>query len=364
MGLPEAGIERRMSGTPEIIDAYKRGVRSRAVFNAALILVIPLLMLAATTLGAASVGPVESIRAALFPFFRFEEVTDLQKVVVLQLRIPRIIMAVITGASLGVAGAVMQGMLRNPIVSPYTLGISNGAAFGAAVAIAMGVGVLPIRSYLIIANAFVFSLITILVVYGISRLRGASTETLILAGVAIGSLFAALISALRYFSDDDELREITFWLMGGLNTVRYEYIFILVPVVVVLTSLCVKFSWDLNVLSAGEDVAKSIGIDVKRIRVLVLMCSSLLTGSVIAFTGVIGFIGLVAPHMCRIIIGNDHRFLIPSSGLMGALVLLVADTVCRTVIQPAEIPVGILTSVIGVPFFLYLLIRKKRRWWQ
>jgi len=189
-------------------------------------------------------------------------------------------------------------------------------------------------------------------------------ETLILAGVAMGYLFSAAISLLKYVSGHEELREIVFWLMGGLYTARWENVIILIPAVLFFTLLLMRYSWDLNAMSAGEEVASSLGINVNRVRIICLSLSAVLTASVIAFTGIIGFIGLVSPHVCRLLIGSDHRYLIPCSGLIGALVLLVSDTACRTMISPTEIPVGIVTSFIGVPFFLYLLVSRKRRWWQ
>ncbi|MDD2637597.1 MAG: iron ABC transporter permease, partial [Methanothrix sp.] len=218
--------------------------------------------------------------------------------------------------------------------------------------------------YIIVINAFFFSLLTMAVVYGISRIKGTSVETLILAGVAMGYLFSAVISLLKYTSGHEELREVVFWLMGGLYTARWENVIILIPAVFFLTVLLMRYSWDLNAMSAGEEVAVSLGINVNRVRVTCLTLTTILTASVIAFTGVIGFIGLVSPHVCRLLIGNDHRYLIPCSGLIGALLLLASDTACRTMISPTEIPVGIVTSFIGVPFFLYLLVRRKRRWWQ
>jgi len=152
--------------------------------------------------------------------------------------------------------------------------------------------------------------------------------------------------------------------MGGLYAAKWQTIIILFPIGTIFTLLSMTYSWDLNAMSAGEEVAASLGINVKKVRGICLILSSILTASVIAFTGIIGFIGLVSPHICRLIVGSDHRFLIPSSGLMGAIILLVSDTACRTIIQPTEIPVGIMTSFIGVPFFIYLLMKKRRRWWQ
>ncbi len=351
----------------EVFDAeevYARASWKKTLFTLVLLGSVLAVAVFATTMGAASLGMGESFGAVLAEFLPVEEVSTFAQVVVLQLRLPRILMAIITGISLGVAGAVMQGVLRNPLVSPYTLGLSSGAACGAAIAIVLGVGVFGTGRYIIVINAFFFSLLTMAIVYGISRMRGTSVETLILAGVAMGYLFSAVISLLKYVSGHEELREIVFWLMGGLYTARWENVIILIPAVLFFTMLLMRYSWDLNAMSAGEEVASSLGINVNRVRIICLSLSAVLTASVIAFTGIIGFIGLVSPHVCRLLIGSDHRYLIPCSGLIGALVLLVSDTACRTMISPTEIPVGIVTSFIGVPFFLYLLVSRKRRWWQ
>ena len=345
-------------------EIYTRLTRRKTLFILGLLVVLVALSIMATTMGAASLSAGESLRTILSQIIPITATSELAETIVLQLRLPRILMAVITGLSLGVAGAVMQGVLRNPLVSPYTLGLSAGAACGAGIAIALGVGIFGAGRYIIVGNAFIFSLLTMLLVFVISRIRGTAIETLILAGVALGYLFSAVISILKYVSDEEALREIVFWLMGGLYTARWETVVLLLPVISIIIMLAMRYSWDLNVMSSGEEVAISLGVKVGRVRIISLTLSALLTACVIAFTGIIGFIGLVSPHICRAILGSDYRFLIPASGLMGALILLISDTACRTLIQPTEIPVGILTSFIGVPFFLYLLMRKRRRWWQ
>lgn len=328
--------------------------------------------LAATSVGAASVGMKEAfsvIVSKILPFSPPAYVTTLDETVIFTLRLPRVLMAIITGISLAGAGAVMQGILRNPLVSPYTLGLSSGAAFGAGLAIVLGVslfgvGFLAFGKYLVVINAFIFGLLTMLLVYGIARLKGMAPETLILAGVAIGYLFSAMVSGLKYISDEGQLHEIVFWLMGGLWAADWKTVGLLFPISFGSLVLMIKYAWDLNALSAGDEVAVSLGIDVNRVRIICLVLASLVAASSIAFTGIIGFIGLVAPHISRIIIGSDHRFLIPCSCLMGAVLLLGSDTLARTVISPTEIPVGIITSLIGAPFFIYLLIKKRRRGWS
>ncbi len=359
--IPDTELE--LSGEEQAY--YSRYTARKTVFLFALLAVLLVAGAATAAIGAANLKAIHVFQI-LLRLVRGDS-TDIDQftyTVVVQLRLPRICMAMLTGIALGSSGAVMQGVLRNPLVSPYTLGLSSGAAAGAALAIVLGVTATGLGHYLVIVGAFVFALLTMAVVFALSRIRGTSTETLILSGVALGYLFSALVSALKYFSTNEALREIVYWLMGGIYATRWNTVFILTPLVIPCTVFAIRLAWDLNALSAGEEVATSLGVNVHRVRRWGLLLSSVLTASVISFTGIIGFIGLVAPHICRLIIGSDHRYLIPTSGLMGAMVLLVADTASRTMIRPTEIPVGVLTAFIGVPFFLYLLSQKKRRWWN
>ena len=295
------------------------------------------------------------------------EYSMLTETIVLNLRLPRIFLAVLGGFSLAGSGAVMQGVLRNPLADPYMLGISAGASLGAALAVVLEANILkglglPVV-YVMIGNAFVFGLLTMLIIYGIASLKGAAPETLILAGVALGYLFSAGVSLLKYVSSHEQLRELSVWLMGGLWGATWQAVLILLPITLISIVLLMRYAWDLNALSAGEEVAANLGVNVPVLRRNCAILASLLASATVAFTGIIGFIGLVAPHICRFIIGNDNRFLIPCSCLMGGLLLLAADTVSRTIISPTEIPVGIITSLIGVPFFLYLLFKQERQWW-
>jgi iron complex transport system permease protein len=353
-----------MSSIEKVRSVYRAVTRKKAAFLVFLAAGILVAAIVAASVGASSLSVLGAFRAILGRFFQIPADTRFASVVVWQLRLPRISMALLTGFSLGIAGALMQGVLRNPLVSPYTLGVSSGAAFGAAIAIVSGISIFGTLNYAIVGNAFIFSILTMVLVYGISRLRGTATETLILAGVAIGYLFQALISALRYLSDNEQLRELTFWIMGGLYEAMFSTVLLVLPLVAVLGVIALRFAWDLNALGAGEEVARSLGVRVERLRITGLIVASFITATVISFTGIIGFIGLVAPHLCRMVVGNDHRYLIPCSGLSGALILLLADTLARTVAAPLEIPVGIMTAFIGIPFFLYLLIRRRRKWWQ
>jgi iron complex transport system permease protein len=257
----------------------------------------------------------------------------------------------------------MQGILRNPLVSSYILGISSAAGFGAALAIVFGVGVISIfGGYLVVGNAFFFCLIAMVIVYLIARVRGMSSETVILAGVAVGLLFSSLLSLIQYVTPQEKaLQAIVFWLMGGLHTANWDNILVCLPLVAITMVLMVFQSWNINIMSMGEDVATSLGVNSKRVLSINMILETLATASIIAFTGIIGFVDLVAPHIARMLIGNDHRYLIPCSMLVGSLTLLVADTVGRLILMPTELPVGIVTSLLGVPFFIYLLVNKRRQ---
>lgn len=282
--------------------------------------------------------------------------------IVLNIRLPRVVFASLGGMGLALCGAVMQAVLRNSLASSYTLGVSSAAGFGAALAIGFGWGIWG-GKYVIVGNAFVFGMLSMALVYGIARLKSAGAGTLILAGIAVSYLFAALIALVKYVVEHDVLAGIVFWLLGGLHLANWENVAILLPLVVLPSLwLILRYPWDLNAMSSGDEVAISLGVDPERTRIVVLSLAALITSSVVAFSGVIGFVCLVGPHMARMLIGSDHRFLLPFSCLTGALLLLGADTLGRTIIQPTELPVGIVTALLGVPFFLHLLLRSKGYW--
>ncbi len=292
-------------------------------------------------------------------------------------REPRILLCIFTGIALGASGTVMQSLLRNPLVSPFTLGVSSAASFGAAMAIAFGsaifgsayYGVLDVmgitfsaKTLITILFAFFFGTLSMALVLIISKNNIASQSVLVLSGVVVGYLFQAGVSFAKYISDDTALREIVNWLMGGMWGATWSSIFFIVPIVLVGFFLLERRAVDMNTMSGGDDVAKSLGIEVHKIRRDLLIVCTLITSACLAFTGVIGFIGLMAPHICRILIGNDNRYLIPASALMGAIILLLSDTVARILMSPQEIPVGILLYLIGGVFFIWLVSRKNGRY--
>lgn len=338
----------------------------KMVFPVAGVVMLSAAVLVSVSLGAAGLTSgqvIEAILGRMLPFLHIE-VLPLADAVVWTLRLPRTVTGIVAGAGLAVAGAAMQGILRNPLVSPFTIGISSGAGFGAALAFVIGVGVVGAGKYMVIGNAFFFSLLAAVMVYGLARLRGTSPETLILAGIALMYLFSAATSMLQYVATEEKLQGVVFWLFGSLGAASWTDIGVISLVFFTCLPFLIRLSWDLNTLSAGDEVALSIGINAAKVRFIVMMLASLITATIICFTGIIGFVCLVAPHITRMLIGSDHRYLIPFAAIVGALLLLVADTIGRNILAPAEVPVGIITAFIGVPMFIYLLLSRRRSYFQ
>jgi iron complex transport system permease protein len=358
-----------MSTAAELKHLYNKGKKRKTLVLLSLFVALLVSMVFSISLGAASPGFVEALQvifSKLFPFLNIGPLSPITQTIVLDLRLPRIILAILAGAGLAAAGATMQGTLRNPLVSSYVLGISSAAGFGAALAIVFGVSVLSIfGGYIVIVNAFLFSVLAMGIVFMIARVRGMSSETVILIGVAVGFLFSALLSLIQYVAPQYQaINAIVFWLMGSLTSATWQSILVVLPIVVVTVLLMTQQSWNINVMSMGEDVATSLGINSKRVLTTNMVLETVATASIIAFTGVIGFVDLIAPHIARLIIGNDHRFLIPCSALVGAFLLLCSDTVARLVLAPTELPVGIVTSLLGVPLFINILVSKRRQSWR
>ena len=282
--------------------------------------------------------------------------TDAMEKTVVGIRLPRVLMACMVGCSLSAAGATFQGVFRNPMASPDILGASSGAAFGAALAILLGVS-----ARLITAFAFVGALLTVLLVFLIAqRASGMRVVNLILAGIMIGSLFSAGTSYLKLVADpSNQLPAITYWLMGSLSGVRLSHLpTAAIPMTIGLVPLLL-LRWRLNLLSLGESEARALGVRTDLLRAVLILCATLITAASISVSGVIGWVGLVIPHLSRKLIGSDHRGLLPCSMLTGGAFLLLVDDVSRNLLA-TEIPIGILTAVIGAPFFIFLLLRKEK----
>jgi iron complex transport system permease protein len=297
--------------------------------------------------------------------------SETSEIVIWNIRLPRVAAAIVAGAGLAVAGCVMQNILRNPLADSFTLGISQRSAFGAAFAIVvLGVGsiqtsstdsVLISNPYIVTISAFAFSMVATTVILFLASLVGVTPEAMILAGVALGSLFTAATTLIQYFAEDVQIAAIVFWTFGDLGRASWRDAGIIAVLVVLAIIYFMLHRWDYNALASGEETAKGLGVDVHKLRLGGMAISSLISAVAVAFLGIIGFIGLVAPHMMRRLIGGDHRFLIPGSAVMGCLLLLAADTLARTLIKPIILPVGAITSFLGAPLFLYLLSRGFKR---
>lgn len=336
--------------------SYERKKYKNLLILIGLSVLLVLVTIMSISIGASSVNSSKVIEVVMSLFNSDYTVSKIDEIVVLNIRLSRVFVAIFAGIALSNAGLLMQGIFQNPIVSPYTL----GAAFGAALSIVMGAKLSFLGNYRVPVFAFIFSVITMLMVYGVALVAKNSSKTLVLSGVAIGYLFSAMVSFIKYVSDSNELPEIVFWMMGGLAGIPWESIALIAIVVIISVTIMMRFAWDLNVMSAGEELAISLGVNFNKIKNISIILSTLMTAVAVAFTGIIGFVGLIAPHISRIIIGSDYRYLIPASSLIGALLLLISDTIARNIIAPTELPVGIITSFIGVPFFLYLIIKQKR----
>lgn len=332
---------------------YKAGNRAKTILMFSLILLACVVAATGLAVGASDIGPWQAFAALFKDSGRVHDI-------VWMLRLPRVVLAALVGFGLGLAGAVFQAILRNPLASPFTLGIGSGAGFGAVSMIIFFGG---FETYRVAGGAFVFALLSALLILGIARMKNASSETMILAGIAQMFLFSSLTSLLQYMGTMEQVHEIVFWFFGSLSKAGWPEIGLAAVMILVPFPILLYRSWDFNLLAAGDESAKALGVNVERLRIAAVLAASLMTAGCICFTGVISFVGLVAPHITRMLIGGDYRFLLPISGLLGAVLLLAADILGRTVWSPQVLPIGIVTSIIGVPFFFYLLLKKSREYW-
>jgi iron complex transport system permease protein len=333
--------------------------------------VIALILLALFAVLGVSVGsvniPASQVARLLFaritPFGWFDasDITPSQQAIIWQLRAPRVVVAALVGASLSAAGALMQGLFRNPLASPDIIGTSAGGALGAVIAMATGLAMREMSA--LPAFSFTGSLLALFAVYALTT-RGGRTPaaTLLLAGVALSSLFAAASSFLISMSwvRWEVAQEITFWLMGGLDNRQWAHCLMILPCAVAGLGLAISRCRELDLLLAGEETALALGVEIEKTKRLLLIDAALLTGASVAVSGVIAFVGLIAPHSARLLVGPSHRRLLPASSVLGAIFLLAADLLARTVIRPEEIRLGIVTAGCGAPFFLFLLLRRRR----
>ncbi|MCS7102317.1 MAG: iron ABC transporter permease [Candidatus Korarchaeum sp.] len=338
---------------------YSRIILRRISFLITCLILLFALFGLSISVGSADLS-LREVYAALLKGILLEdlEVSELAETVVWHLRLPRALMAALCGAVLSMSGCVVMAVLRNPLATPYTLGVSSGAGLGAAIAIILG-GRILLGTPIIVGNAFVLSLIPILIILLVSK-RGwtSSPETMILMGVAMSYIFSATNTLLQFIAESEAVRTTVFWLVGDLSRAAWWQVPYTAGVMILSLLIYERFAWDLNAMKMGDETAKGLGIDVDNVRRLILMTACLSTATVVSFTGAIGFICLLAPHITRIVVGEDEQYLIPISGVFGADLLLISDIIARKAVAPIMLPVGVITALLGGPMLLYLLLRR------
>ncbi|MDP2872773.1 MAG: iron ABC transporter permease [Bacillota bacterium] len=361
--------QRRQPSTSEHEHAAAQGpfARNRRLLAAALLILLPSAVVLAVSVGAVRIPPREVVAAVVRGLSGLVGATPVglpeppvQDAIILQLRLPRVLLAALCGAALSLAGVAFQAVFRNPLADPYMLGASSGAALGAAAAVLAGLTFGTLGGAAVPACAFVGALTAVALAYGLARrASGTSTLGLLLAGVVVGSWAASALSLLIYFSGRF-LAQIVFWLMGGFGAATWRSIGAALPYMTVGGAVVFGRARDLNLLVMGDETAMGLGVDAERSRRWLVAGASLLTAAAVAVSGPIGFVGLLVPHLVRFLVGADHWHLLPAAAGAGALLMVLADTVARTVLAPTELPVGIVTALCGGPFFLWLLTRRAR----
>jgi len=331
----------------------------RSGLNYKILLLLLIFLLLVVFLVSVAVGryplSVDAVFGALFLHDSSEPVVNN---IIFNIRLPRVIAAMLVGAALAVSGAAFQGLFKNPLVSSYQLGVSSGAGFGAALAIILAGSTVIVQS-----SAFIFGVVAVAASFAMSRIyKGSSALTLVLSGIIVGSFFSALVSLMQYLADPLEtLPVIVFWLMGSLASVTADTVRVAAPVILIGIIGLVLVRWRINILSMGEDEARALGIDLRILVTIIVACCTIATASAVCISGIVGWVGLVIPHIGRMLVGPDYKKLVPVSALIGACYLVVIDDISRSLIE-GEIPLGILTALVGTPFFAYLLWKSKTSW--
>jgi iron complex transport system permease protein len=339
---------------------YSKYIGRKVLFIAVCAVALLVITLVALSIGSANLSLSEVLRQIAS-----------QSGIAWSIRLPRVLVAVIAGAMLAIAGAVMQCLLKNPLSEPYTLGLSQASAFGAAFAIVvLGAGSLYSNSkdaviisnqYTVTLCAFCFCLISTGVILALTRLTKVSPESIVLSGVVLGSIFAAGLTAVQYFASDVQIASIIYWTFGDLSRITWDSLTLIVAASVPVLIYFLYNRWNYNAIDAGVDTANSLGVNVNRHITVGMVLASVVAALIVSLMGIIGFVGLLAPHMVRRVIGSDNRFVLPASALVGGLILVLSDTLARTIISPLVLPVGVITSFLGGPLFMYILIRGYRK---
>ncbi|MEW6243627.1 MAG: iron chelate uptake ABC transporter family permease subunit [Bacillota bacterium] len=352
-----AGGETRWASPPGSHSLFASAQRRKWKKRAMIVILLASLILSMSL--AVRVGAVHvSLEELVGILSRPTTAAGTARTIILDIRLPRVLASAMVGAALAVAGTTFQALFRNPMADPYVIGASSGAALGATVAILLNPGFRVLGVGAVPSLAFVGALVTVLVVYHLARVGHAvSVITLLLAGIAVGSFLSAIVSLLMYFSGE-RLHQVVFWLMGGFDGARWLYLKAALPYFTLGVAIVVFHTRELNCILMGDESARHLGINVERARKMLLAGATLLTATAVSQSGLIGFVGLIVPHVTRMIAGPDHSLLIPASALGGAAFMVAADTLARTVIAPTELPVGLVTALGGGPFFIYILRRR------
>ncbi len=349
----------------DIAGKYRLHTNKKRTYIIGGIVLLSMVGVLSISMGSVDIPPMDVVRTLIGT-----NVSPTWNSIIWNIRLPQVLTAIVAGAGLAVSGVVMQSILRNPLGSPFTLGISNAAAFGAAFSIIIlgsgstssrvGDAVTINNPYLTTISAFVFAMLVTFVILMFAKVRGTTPQVMVLVGVAMSSLFTAGTMFLQYFATDVQLASMVFWTFGDTARASWDELMLISVVVVASILYFITQRWKYNAIDAGDETAKGLGVNVERVRLWGMIWSSLISAIIVSFLGVIGFVGLVCPHMTRRIIGDDHRYLIIGSIVMGSLLLLCADTASRIMMQPYQLPVAVLTSFLGAPAFIYLILKGRR----
>lgn len=357
-------IDRTVSTDIEF--ANTSGDRSRLAKSVVFLLAVVLVLVSIFSMasGAADID-LKTTLDYISTFGTSTSIEVYERIILETVRLPRVILGILIGASLAVSGAIMQGLFRNPLADPGIVGVSAGAGLGAVTFIVLGAGVLsPVAAFFGIYHipiaAFVGGLVTTFILYKVSTRNGqTSVATMLLAGIALGALAGAFTGLLVFWADDQQLRDLTFWGLGSLAGATWTKIFAVAPIIIPVLLFAPVLARNLNAMTFGEATAQHLGVNVQLFKRAAIVAVAAATGASVAASGGIGFVGIVVPHLLRLWIGPDHRFLLPSSAFLGAAMLLIADAVARQIVAPAELPIGIVTAAVGAPFFLWILLRRR-----
>jgi iron complex transport system permease protein len=337
--------------------AYRARMRRRLAWLALLALVALAAFVADLGTGPSRLGLAGALGGIFWP----DSLGAPEAAILWEVRLPQAVLAVLVGLALATAGAEMQTILDNPLASPFTLGVSSSASFGAALAIVLGVGIPGVpQAWLISANAFVFATIVVVVLQAVVHWRGSGTDILVLCGIALFFTFNALVALTQFLASQQALQQLVFWTMGSLSRASWDKVRALALALLITLPFAQRAAWPMMALRLGEDRARSLGINITRLRLMALLRVSLMTSTAIAFVGTIGFVGLAGPHIARLVIGEDHRLLLPASALTGAAIMSLASVASKTIIPGVLLPIGIVTAMVGLPVFFSLIFSRRR----